>query len=116
MKFRVAFRDALHDLNRFFHGGLRHRHRLEPTFQSGILLDILPVLVEGGGSDHLNLPPGKRGLEDVGGIHAALGVTGAHQIVDLIDHQNDIAALPDFLNETLHPAFKLAPELGARYQ
>ena len=116
VKFRIAFRDALHDLHGFLNGGLRHRHRLEPAFQSGILLDVLPVLIEGGRADDLNLSPGKRGLEDVGGVHAALRVTGPHQIVDLVDYKDNIATLPDLLNETLHPAFKLAPELGASHQ
>ena len=56
-----------------------------------VLFNGLAVLVEGGGADDLNLPPGEGGLEDVGGVHAALGVSGAHDIVNLVDHEDDVA-------------------------
>ena len=77
---------------------------------------MLAVLGEGGGANDLDLPPGQGRLEDVGGIHAALGIPGAHDVMHLVNHQDDVAQLADLLDQALHAAFKLAPELGARHQ
>src|SRR5699024_8979595 len=75
--------DAHEDLHRVLDGGLLHDDGLEAPLQGGVLFDVLAVLGEGGGADDLDLPPGKGGLEDVGGVHGALGVAGAHDVVDL---------------------------------
>ena len=106
----------LDDLHAVLNGGLLHDDRLEAPLQGGVLLNVLAVLVEGGGADHLELPPAEGGLEDVGGVHGTLRVPGPHDVVDLVDDQDDVAQLLDLLNEALHPALKLAPELGARHQ
>ena len=45
-----------------FDGGLLHDDGLEPPLQSGVLLNVLAVLVEGGGPDDLELPPAEGGL------------------------------------------------------
>ena len=60
---------------------------LEAPLQGGVLLDVLAVLIEGGGADDLELAPAQGGLEDIGGVHAALGIAGAHDVVDLVDDQ-----------------------------
>ena len=112
----VIMGDALEDLQCVLHIGLRHRHRLEATLQGRILLDKFTILVEGGGADDLYLAPGQGGLEDIGGVHAALGVPGAHDVMHLVNDQDDIACLADLLDKPLHAAFELAPELGAGHQ
>ena len=112
----IIMGDALDDLHAVLNGGFIHRHRLETPLQGRVLLDVLAVLGEGSGADDLNLPTGQGGLEDVGGVHAALGIPGAHDVMHLVNDQDDVAQLADLLNEALHAAFKLAPELGARHQ
>ena len=112
----VVVGNAPEDLHGVLQVGLVHRHGLEPALQGGVLLDVLAVLGEGGGANDLDLPPAQGGLEDVGGVHAALGVPGAHDVVDLVNHQDDVSALADLLNEALHAALELAPELGASHQ
>ena len=107
---------TLEDLDGILDGRLVHRHRLEPALQGAVLFDRFAVFVEGGGADHLNFAPGQGGLQDVGGVHAALRVACAHNVVDLVDHQDDVAQLLDLVNEALHPLLKLAPELGAGHQ
>ena len=107
---------ALEDLHGILDGRLIHRHWLEAPLQGSVLLDGLAVFIEGGGSDHLDLAPGEGGFEDIGGIHAALGIAGTHNVVDFVDHQNDVAQALDLVNEALHPGLKLAPELGTRHQ
>ena len=77
---------------------------------------MLAVLVEGGSADDLDLATAQSGLEDIGGVHAALGIAGAHDVVYLVDDEDDVARLADLLNEPLHAAFKLTAELGTRHQ
>ena len=71
--------------------GSVHGDGLEAALQGGVLLDVLAVLGEGGGADDLDLAPGEGGLEDVGGVHAALGVARADDVVHLVDDEDDVA-------------------------
>ncbi len=52
---------AEEDPLRLLRRGLSHRHRLEPPLESRVPLDVLPVFVGRGGSDHLQLPSGQSG-------------------------------------------------------
>ena len=108
--------DAPEDVHGVLQIGLVHRHRLEAALQGGVLLDVLAVLGEGGGADDLDLSTAQGRFEDVGCVHAALGVTRAHDAVDFVDDQDDVAALANLLDEALHAALELSPELGARHQ
>ena len=112
----VVVGDALEDLQRILQAGLVDGDRLEAALQGGVLFNVLAVFVEGGGADDLDLAPGQGRLEDIGGVHAALGVSGPNNVVDLVDDQDDISQLTDLLDKALHTAFKLAPELGPGYQ
>ena len=71
-------------------GSLDH-DGLEPPLQSGVLFDILAVLVEGGGADAVELAPGQHGLEEIARVHGALGLAGAHDGVQLVDEENESA-------------------------
>ena len=71
--------------------GLGDGDGLEAPLQRRVLLDVLAVLGEGGGADDLDLAPGEGGLEDVGGVHAALGVARADKVVHLVYHEDDVA-------------------------
>ena len=108
--------DAQEDLRGIFDGGLCHGHRLEPALQGGILLNVFAVFVKGGGADHLDLSTAQSRFQNIGGIHAALCVTGTHQVVDLIDKEDHIAVSLHLVHQALDPALKLAPELSARHQ
>ena len=60
---------------------------------------------------------GQHGLEEVACVHGALGLAGAHNGVQLIDEENDLAfTLLDFLEHCLESFLKFAPELGAGHQ
>ena len=54
-------------------GGLAHGDGLEPALQRGILLDVHAVLVQSGGADNADLAAAQGGLQNVGGVHGALG-------------------------------------------
>src|SRR5438874_2079366 len=83
-------------------GRLDH-HRLEPPLQRPVLLDVLPVFVQGRGADALQLAPRQRGLEHVGRVDGAFGGAGAHQGVELVDEQDDLLVLGDLVHDRLEP-------------
>ena len=96
------------------HAWLGNQHRLESSFQSGILFDILAVLVEGGRTDTVQLAAGKHWLEQVARIHRAFGLAGAHDGVQLINKEDDFAlALFDFAQTRFQSLLKLAAEFGS---
>ena len=109
----VLVSQTLEDLDGGFGGRLSHGHRLEAALQSGILLDVLAVLVEGGGAHHADLASGQGGLEDIGGVHGALGGAGAHDGVQLVDEQDHVAGLFHLVDGLFDALFKFTPVLGA---
>ena len=75
---------------------------------------MLAVLVEGGRADRVELAAGEHRLEQVRGVHGALGGAGTDDGVELVDEQDDLAfAVLDLLEDGLQPLLELAPELGA---
>ena len=112
----IVMGDTTENLQGVLHVGLVDGDGLEAALESRVLLDMLAVLVEGGGADDLNLATTQGGLQDIGGVHAALGIACAHDVVDFINDEDDVARLANLLNETLHAAFKLTTELGACHE
>lgn len=51
---------------------------LEATLESSILLDVLAVLGESGGSDAAKLAASESGLKEVGGVDSLSALTGHH--------------------------------------
>ena len=109
----VVAADAAQDGGSVRDGRLVDGDRLESALQRGVLFDILAVLGVGGRTDDLNLTARQRRLEYVGGIHRALGIAGADDVVHLVDDQNDVAELFDLVDQCLHAALKLSAELGS---
>ena len=92
-------------------------HGLEAALERGVLFDILAVFVERRGADAVQLAAGEHRLEQVAGVHAAFGLAGADNGVQLIDEQQDAAlALAHFLEHGLEPFLEFATVLGARDQ
>jgi hypothetical protein len=71
------------------------------------------IFVQCGRTEHANLAFGQGWLEDIGGIHRAFGITGAHDVVQLVDDQDNVASLAGLIDDTFHATLKLAAELGA---
>ena len=93
---------------------LADEHLLEAALEGGVLLDVLAVLVEGGGADHAQLPAGEQRLEHVAGVHGALGGAGADDGVQLVDEGDHLAlGVGDLLEHGLQPLLELAAVLGA---
>ena len=112
----VALPQALEDLHRLLGGGLLDLDLLEAALERGVALQVLAVLVERRGADRLQLAAGEGRLQDGGGVDRALGGAGADQVVELVDEQDDVAALGDLLHHLLEALLELAAVLGARDQ
>ena len=69
----VALAQAAQDRDRVLDRGLVDEDRLEAPLQRGVLLDVLAVLVERRRADGVQLAAGEHRLEQVGGVHRALG-------------------------------------------
>ena len=96
-------------------GGLTHGDRLEAALQGGVLFNILAVLVQGGGSNHLDLSPGEGWLQNVGRVNSPLGAARPHNGVELVNKEDHIARPAHFLEYVLELLLKFPPVLGARH-
>ena len=113
----VALLEAAQDGDRVLHGGLGDHDGLEAPREGGVLLDVLAILVERGGADGMEVAAGERGLQDVAGVHGALGRAGADDGVQLVYEQDDLAVcVLDLLEHRLEAVLELAAVLGARHQ
>ncbi len=109
----VAVAQAREDLDGLVDRGLVDADLLEAALQRGVALEVLAVLVERGRADRLQLTARERGLEDRGGVDRALGGACADEVVELVDEQDDVAALGDLLHHLLQALLELAAVLGA---
>ena len=112
----VVVLDAVHHGQRIGDAGLLHPHGLEAALQGLILLDILAVLVEGRGTNDLDLAAGEGRLQDIARVHGTLALTGRGDGVDLVDEQDDVSGGLDLAQQALDPLLELAAELSARHQ
>eukprot|EP00958_Prasinococcus_capsulatus_P025343 scaffold4252_cov376-Prasinococcus_capsulatus_cf.AAC.3 len=88
---------------------------LEAALQRGVLLHVLPVLVQSGGPYALQLAPAQHGLQQVAGIDCTTSsaTTCSYHGVELINEQDDLpVGIGDLLDHGLQPILELAPELG----
>ena len=109
----VAVAETAEDLDGVVDGRLLDAHLLEAALESGVALEVLAVLVERRRADRLQLAAGERRLEDRGRVDRALGRARADEIVELVDEQDDVAALLDLLHDLLQPLLELAAVLRA---
>ena len=113
----IPFFQAAQDGDGILHGRFGNHNRLETTLQGGIFFNVLTVFVQGGGTDTVELTPGQHGLQNVAGVHGAVGFSGTDDGVQLINEQDDTAvALFDFRQYGLQPFLKFTPEFGASNQ
>ena len=110
----VPLLEPAEDGDRVLDRRLADEDRLEPPLERRVLLDVLAELVERRGADAAQLAARQGRLEQVGGVHRALGLARADDQVQLVDEQDDPAlGLGHFLEDGLEPLLELAAELGA---
>ena len=113
----VAFLQASQNGNGTQFVRLVNHHFLESAFQSLIFLEILLILVESCGTYGTQFTTSQCRLEDVCCIHSALSLSGAHQGVDFIDEQDNLAFGLDYLVDHRFQSFlKLTFILGTSHQ
>ncbi len=88
---------------------------MEAALQSGVLFDVLAVLVKRCGTDGAQFAASQSRFEHVRGIHRALCSACTDQRVQLIEEDDDLAlSCSDLVYDRLEPLFELAPVLAAR--
>ncbi len=112
----VAVAQTLEDLDGVTDARLADLDRLEAPLQCRVLLDVLAVLVERGGTDGLQLATGQLRLQDAGRVDRALGGTCADERVQLVDEQDDVAAGGDLLEHLLEALLEVTAVARARDQ
>ncbi len=112
----VALAQALQDLLGLLGRGLVDLDLLEAPLERGVALQVLAVLVERGRADRLQLAARQRRLQDRGRVDRALGRARADEVVQLVDEEDDVAALGDLLHHLLEALLELAAVLRARDQ
>ena len=108
----VAVAQALQDLDRVRNRGLLDLDRLEPALERSVLLEVLAVLVERGGTDGLELAACEHRLEDARGVDRAFGRARTDERVQLVDEQDDVAARADLLQHLLEALLEVAAVAG----
>ena len=109
----VALLHALKDLQGLLVARRLDHHSLEAPFQAPVALDMTPEFRRRGGADALDAVPGKRRLQDVGGVQRTLGGSRAHQGVELVHEDDELGRLLKLLDDRLQPLLELAPIFGA---
>ena len=109
----VALAQPFEDLDRVLDRGLVDLDLGEAALQRRVALEVFAVLVERRRADRLQLAAGERRLQDRGGVDRALGGAGADQVVELVDEEDDVAALGDLFHHLLEALLELAAVLGA---
>ena len=113
----IALFQAAEDGDGVLHRRLIDLNGLEAALERGVLFDILAVLVKRGRTDAVQLAAGEHRLEQVAGVHAALGLARADDGVQLVDEQQDASlALAHLFEHGLEPFLKFAAVLCARDQ
>ena len=112
----VVGRDVAQDLERLIGRSRLHYDLLEAAFEGRVALDVLAVLVERGGADGLQFAARQRRFEDVGRVETALRRACTHDGVYLVDEDDRILGLAQFVEQLLHALFEFAAEFRAGHQ
>ena len=96
--------------------GLLHRHRPEPALQGGILFNIFPVFLPGGGPQHLQLSPAQGGFKNIGRVDGPLRRPGPHDGVHFVHKEDHVAGTVDLRQHIPQPLLEFSPVFGARHQ
>ena len=111
----VSVLDVVEDGESLLFSSLLHNDLLESTLQSPVLLYARAVLVERRCPYALYLSASESRLHHVGRIHLSGLVAGTHEVVYLVDEDNDARVGLELRNDVLHAFLKLSPVFGASH-
>ena len=112
----IALAQTPQDLDGVDDGWLTHHHRLETALKGRIALDVLAVLIKGGGPDALQLAAGQGRLENVCSVDGTFGRARTDQGVNFVDHENHVSSTADLLHDLFEPLLKFTAIFGTRHQ
>ena len=113
----VLFFQASQDGDALGGRGLVNHYLLESALQGLVLLEVLLVLVQGGGAYRAQFATGQRRLQYIGSVHGTGRTACSHQGVDFVDEQDDFAVrLHNLLHHPLQTLLEFALILCAGYQ
>ena len=113
MELLVALFNAINDLYRFIFIRRLHFHGLEAPFQRAVFLDGFAVFTGSSRANALYLSAGKSGLQDIGGIKRAFRRASPNQRMQLINKDDAVLVLHQFLHDGLEALFKLSTIFGS---
>ena len=88
MNFVTLFQ-ATQDRDGVFDIRLIHLDFLKTTFKGGVRLYVFAILIQGRGTDTMQLTPSQRRLQHIARVHRAFGLASTHHRVNFIDKEND---------------------------
>ena len=110
----VALLESTQNRYGVLHTGFTHHHRLESALESGILLDVFPILIQGRRPDGAQLPSCKLRFQKIRGVHRSLSRPSSDDGVQLINEKNDLPlAGSDLLEEGFEAILELPTKFGA---
>jgi len=110
----IALAQTTENADRVFDGRLADQHRLESTLESGVLLDVLAVLVKRRRADRVQFAAREHRLQHVRRVDRPLGGAGTHDRVQLVDEQDDLALrVGNLFENSLQPFLEFAAIFGA---
>ena len=112
----VLIAQAAQDGDGVFHGRLVYLYRLETTLQRRILFNVLAVLIQSGCTNGLQLTTSQLRLQQGSCVNCTFCCTCTNKSVNLIDEQDDVAALVNLLENLLQALFEVTTVTGACYQ
>ena len=108
----VLLLQAAQDRDRVRHRRLADEDGLEAPLESGVLLDVLAVLVERRRADRAELAAREHRLQHVRGVDRALSGSGTNDRVQLVDEEDDLPlGILDLRQHGLQPLLELAAVL-----
>ena len=108
--------DTAQDCDSVLNRRLTNEHLLETTLKSGVLFDVLAVLIQGCCADHAELTTGQHGLEHISRVHCAFrAATGTDDRVKFVDEGDDLAVRPfNLVQNSLEAFLEFTTVLRAR--
>ena len=113
MMLLVLFLDVMQNLQGGFCRSWFNDYLLESSLQGTILLNTLAVLVKSGGSDALQGATCQGWFQNIGSIHRTLSASSSYHRMNLINEEDDVLVLLQFLDYALDALLKLTSELGS---
>ncbi len=113
----ISLFESSHDGYRLRRSGLIYHHFLESSLKGFVLLEILLIFVQCGRTYGAQFSTRQSRFQDVGRVHRARASACAHEGMDLIYEQYDVAlAFNDLLDHSLESFLEFALILRTRYK